>query len=71
MGKDSGYIVELADGRKARTFHRDKRINGKAMVYLCIQEEETKIKGFTNCKAFSEKASLVDPDNTKIIGFID
>jgi hypothetical protein len=57
MGKDAGYLVETKSGKKGRTYHRDKLLNGKMVVYSEVDGKEVKL--------------LCDPQTIKIIGFID
>lgn len=57
MSKDSGHLVETKNGKRGRTYHRDKLINGKRVVYLRENEREVKM--------------LCDPKTLKIIGYID
>ena len=58
MSKDSGYLVETKTGKQGRTFHRERLINDKLIVYVDIEEE--KIKKF-----------LSDSQTVKIIGYVD
>jgi hypothetical protein len=58
-----GFIVELQDGRKARTFNSDIQINKKTQIYLAKAEKN----GIPT--EYEDKASLVS--NAKVIGFID
>ena len=58
MSKDSGYLVETKTGKQGRTFHRERLINDKLIVYVDIEEE--KIKKF-----------LCDSQTVKIIGYVD
>lgn len=58
MSINSGYYVETKTGKKGRTYHRDKKVNGKVIVYV-ESEAETIIK------------LLCDPQTVKIIGFVD
>jgi len=53
--KTAGYLVETKDGKKGRTYHDRGLINGKVPVYVTGEE----------------KPRLCDPDNLKVIGFID
>lgn len=58
MSIDSGYLVETKTGKTGRTYHRDKKVNGKVIVYI-KGEAGTTIK------------LLCNPEYMKIIGFID
>jgi hypothetical protein len=58
MSIDSGYLVETKTGKKGRTYHRDKKVNGKVVVYI-EGEAETTLK------------MLCNPDSIKIIGYVD
>lgn len=60
MSKDSGYLVETKTGKQGRTFHREKLLNGKLIVYVEIEEEKIEMKKF-----------LCDPQTVKIIGYVD
>ena len=55
MSKDSGYLVETKTGKKGRTYHKDKKVNGKLVVYL----DDNNMK------------MLCDPKTIKVVGFID
>jgi len=57
MSKDAGYVVETKTGKQGRTFHREKLINGKMVVYVKVDSKEVKM--------------LCDPQTVKIIGFVD
>jgi len=57
MSKDAGYLVETKSGKKGRTYHRDKLLNGKMVVYAEVDGKEVKL--------------LCDPQTIKIIGFVD
>ena len=57
MSKDAGYLVETKMGKKGRTYHREKLVNGKMVVYTEVDGKEVKM--------------LCDPEKIKIIGFID
>lgn len=57
MKEDAGYIVEIKNGKRGRTYHREGLINKKMVVH--IEENGKVIK------------MLCDPETTKIIGFID
>ena len=37
MSKDSGYLVETKTGKQGRTFHRERLINDKLIVYVDIE----------------------------------
>lgn len=58
MSKDAGYLVETKTGKKGRTYHRDKKLNGKVIVYV-EGEAGTTVK------------LLCDPETVKITGFVD
>jgi hypothetical protein len=57
MSKDAGYLVETKTGKRGRTYHREKLINGKMIVYIKTDDKEVKM--------------LCDPQKIKIIGFVD
>ena len=57
MSKDSGYLVETKTGKKGRTYHREKLVNSKLIVYVKVEGKEVKM--------------LCDPQKIKIIGFVD
>ena len=59
MSKDAGYLVETKTGKKGRTYHRDKKVNGKVVVYIEVEGKSEPIK------------MLCIPDSIKIIGFVD
>ena len=55
MGKNSGYLVETKSGKRGRTYHRDKKVNKKTVVYI----DDEKIP------------MLCDPKTLKIIGYAE
>jgi hypothetical protein len=57
MSKDAGYLVETKTGKKGRTYHREKLVNGKMIVYSEVDGKEVKL--------------LCDPQTIKITGFVD
>lgn len=59
--KRPGYLVITKDGKKGRTYHDVKEINGKMAVYLEIEG-----KSFQ----WQEKAILCDPLTLTQKGFI-
>jgi len=61
MSKDSGYLVETKTGKQGRTFHRERLLNGKLIVYVEVEEE----------KKIEMKKFLCDPQTVKIIGYVD
>lgn len=77
MGREnSGYLVELEDGRIGRTFHIKGLVNGKLPVYLCEEKkeyggEDEKHPKFSICAKFATTAILVDPKKVKSNGMID
>ena len=58
MGKNSGYIVQTKTGKNGRTYHKDKLINKKQIVYVEGEAGKT-IK------------ILCDPKSLKIVGYVD
>lgn len=69
--KTPGYLVQLKDGRKGRTYHDKGLINGKVPVYLCTKTKPTRIKGLEVCIDFTATAILCAPETLQQIGFID
>lgn len=66
---NSGRIVETKDGRTGRTFNRKGLINDKVPFYECVEFKE-----YSTHKMpfkFSDTATLIDPKDLKIIGYID
>lgn len=57
MSENAGYLVETKTGKKGRTYHREKLINDKLIVYVEVESKEVKM--------------LCDPQTIKIIGLID
>lgn len=58
MSKDSGYLVKTKTGKEGRTYHRDKLVNGKLLVYV-------------NTDDGKQVKMLCDPETVKIIGYVD
>ena len=71
MTKNTGYIVELKDGRKGRTIHNKPFVNGKVPVYLCVESKPTSVDGVETCVKYSFDAILCEPRTLTPIGFID
>jgi hypothetical protein len=59
MSIDSGYLVETKTGKQGRTYHRDKKVNGKVVVYVEVEGKQEPLK------------MLCTPETVKIIGFVD
>jgi hypothetical protein len=57
MSKNSGYLVKTKTGKVGRTYHKDKLINKKTVVYIEENGETLKM--------------LCDQTTIEIIGFID
>lgn len=60
MSKKSGYLVETKTNKRGRTYHKEKLVNNKTVVYLVDDNNiETGVK------------MLCDLKSLKIIGFLD
>jgi hypothetical protein len=57
MSKDSGCLVKTKTGKEGRTYHKDKLVKGKLIVYITVDNKEIKM--------------LCDPETVKIIGYVD
>lgn len=53
--KKAGYLVETKTGKKGKTYHHEKSVNGKTVVH--VENKEVKM--------------LCDPNTLKITGFFD
>ena len=60
MNKDSGYLVETKTGKQGRTYHRERLLNGKLIVHIETDEENSQNLNY-----------LCDPQSVKIIGYVD
>ena len=60
--QNTGYLVQHEDGRKGRTFHKDRQLTDRYKVYF--EDPPGSMK-------FSDQARLVKPEKIRQIGFID
>lgn len=60
--KRPGFLVVTKDGRKGRTYHDVKDVNGKMVVYLEIDGKEGE---------YESRGILCDPLTLSQQGFID
>jgi hypothetical protein len=57
MSKDSGYLVITKSGKEGRTYHHNRLVNGRVVVYIEIDGKEVRM--------------LCDPKTIKVIGCIN
>ena len=58
--KNPGQLLQLKDGRKGITYHKDPPVNGKVLVYVVDDKYQHKGARF-----------LVDPKSCTVIGYTD
>lgn len=57
MGRNSGAFVKTKTGKKGRTYHKEKLVNGKIVVHVDIDGKDVKM--------------LCDSKTIEVVGYFD